>query len=137
MRIACTLNYVKDAVTINTTFNATNDRFKLEVCNVSEKAAEALAKEHGIKVKQDDKKGRNFNCKSKYPFKFLDDAGNVLDPNTVGNGSKAVVNITGSYGHKFEKMYGKSAIAVSEVVVTELVSYTPSENAGGHEEEAL
>lgn len=136
MKIACTLNWVKDAVTINTTFDAANDKYKLEVCNISQRAADALAKDFGIKVKQDDKKGLNFSCKSKYAFQFFDDVGNRLDAALVGNGSKAVVDVTGSYSHRFDKQYGKGPIASSPVKVTELVAYEAAVKAD-EEEEAL
>ncbi len=137
MRIACTLNWVKDSITINTTFNAANDKYKLEVCNISQKAADAVAKEFDIKVKSDGKKGLNFSCKSKYPFQFFDDVGNPIDASKIGNGSKAVVDVTGSYPHKFEKMYGKGPVADSRVKVTELVAYEASPNGSQDEEEAL
>lgn len=137
MRIACTLSWVKDAVTINTMFNASNDKYKLEVCHISDKAAEAVAKEHGIKVKEDDKKGKNFSAKSKYPFTFKDDAGNPVDPQKIGNGTKAIVNVTGSYEHKFQKQYGKGPVVASEVTVTELVAYEASPNGSRDEEETL
>lgn len=136
MKIACTLNWVKDAVTINTTFDAANDKYKLEVCNISQRAADALAKEFGIKVKHDDKKGLNFSCKSKYAFQFFDDVGNRLDAALVGNGSKAVVDVTGSYSHRFDKQYGKGPIASSPVKVTELVAYEAAVKSD-EEEEAL
>lgn len=134
MKIACTLNWVKDAVNVNTTFNAANDKYKLEVCNISDKAAEAVAREFDIKVKENDQKGKHFSAKSKYPFQFFDDVGNPLDPQNIGNGSKAVVEVTGSYPHKFEKQYGKGPVVASSVKVTELVSYTPVD---GGDEEAL
>lgn len=136
MKIACTLNWVKDAVTINTTFNATNDKYKLEVCNISQKAADAVAKEFGIKVKESEQKGKHFNAKSKYVFFFKDDAGNTIDPATIGNGTKAIVNVTGSYSHKFEKSYGKGPVVASEVVVTELVTYE-STGSNKDDEETL
>lgn len=137
MKIACTLNWVKDATTINTTFNAANDKYKLDVCNISQKAADALAKEFGIKVKESEQKGKHFNAKSKYVFFFKDDAGNVIDPATIGNGTKAIVNVTGSYPHKFERQYGKGPVVASEVTVTELVAYEASPNGSRDEEEAL
>ena len=136
MKIACTLNWVKDAVSINKTFNDANDKYKLDVCNISQKAADALSKEFGMKIKQDDKKGLNFSCKSKYPFQFADDVGNPIDAAKVGNGSKAVVDVTGSYEHKFMKQYGKGPVATSVVKVTELVSYV-AEGGGSDDEEAL
>lgn len=136
MKIACQLFWVKDAVNVNTTFNASNDKYKLEVCHISDKAAEAVAKEHGIKVKENDQKGKHFSAKSKYVFFFKDDAGNVIDPSRIGNGTKAIVNVTGSYDHKFAKAHGKGPVVASEVTVTELVAYEGSgENSG--EEEAL
>lgn len=135
MKIACQLMWVKDAVNVNTQFNASNDKYKLEVCHISDKAAEALAREHGIKVKENDQKGKHFNAKSKYTFFFKDDAGNTIDPATIGNSTKAIVNVTGSYSHKFEKQYGKGPVVASEVVVTELVAYESTGDSG--EEEAL
>lgn len=135
MKIACTLNWIKDAVTINKTFNDANDKYQLEVSNISDKAAQAVTNEFGIKVNSTDAKGKYFKAKSKYPFKFFDDAGNEIDPQKIGNGSKAIVNVTGSYNHKFEKQYGKGPIVDSTVVVKELVAY---EGTGGDDsEEAL
>ena len=137
MKIACSLMWVRDAVNVNTTFNASNDKYKLEVCHISDKADEALKREFDIKVKKDDQKGKHFNAKSKYVFFFKDDAGNHIDPTTIGNGTKAIVNVTGSYEHKFMKQYGKGPVVASEVTVTELVPYEASPNGSRDEEEAL
>lgn len=136
MKIACTLNWVKDAVSINKAFNDANDKYKLDVCNISQKAADVITKEFGIKVKQDDKKGLHFSAKSKYPFQFVDDVGNPIDATKIGNGSKAVVDVTGSYDHKFEKAHGKGPVVASIVKVTELVSYV-SVTGGSDDEETL
>lgn len=135
MRIACTLSYVQDAVVINTTFDDRNNKYKLNIHNISDRAAEALSKEFGIKVKKDDAKGNNINAKSLYPWKFFDDAGNEVDPKTIGNGTKAVVNVTGAYDHKFARQYGKGPITDSGVTITELVPYVASSGSG--DEEAL
>lgn len=130
MKIACTLNYVRDAVEVNRTFDATNDKYKLEMCNLSQRAVDALSTQFTIKAKEDDKKGLNINAKSKYPFVFVDDVGNPVDAQTIGNGSKAIVDVTGSYDHKFAKKYGFGPIAFSTVVVTELIPYAsvPKDN---------
>jgi hypothetical protein len=48
----------------------------------------------------------------------------VVNPSDIGNGTKAVVEVTGSYSHKFEKAHGKGPVVNSRggVVITELVA---------------
>lgn len=133
MKIACTLNYVRDAIEINKTFDASNDKYKLEVCNLSQKAVDVLAEKLSIKAKEHEHKGLNLSCKSKFKFDFVDDVGNPIDANTIGNGSKAVVEITGSYDHKFSKKYGFAPVAFSTVLVTELVPYATMAPTEGEE----
>lgn len=139
LKINAQLFWVNDAVKLNTSFDANNNKYKLTVCNVSPKAAERLASDFGIKVKNNTEKpeyGLHFNAKSLYAWEFKDDAGNVVSPDNIGNGTKATIEVTGSYSHKFEKAHGKGPVVNSRggVVITELVT---REAKVGETEEAL
>lgn len=127
LKINAQLFWINDAVTLNTSFDPANKKFKLTVCNVSPKAAERLASDFGIKLKSNPEKpeyGLHFNAKSLYAWEFKDDAGNVVNPSDIGNGTKAVIEVSGSYSHKFEKAHGKGPVVNSRggVVITELVA---------------
>lgn len=140
LKLNAQLFWINDAVKINTAFDPGNKKFKLTVCNVSPKAAERLAADFGIKLKNNPEKpeyGLHFNAKSLYAWEFKDDAGNMVDPQNIGNGTKAVVEVTGSYDHKFAKAHGKGPVVNSRggVVITELV--TREVMASADMEEAL
>ena len=127
LKINAQLFWINDAVTLNTAFDPANKKFKLTVCNVSPKAAERLAGDFGIKLKSNPEKpeyGLHFNAKSLYAWEFKDDAGNMVNASDIGNGTKAVIEVSGSYSHKFEKAHGKGPVVNSRggVVITELVS---------------
>jgi len=127
MKLNAQLFWVNDSVTLNTNFDPANKKYKLTVCNVSEKAAAKLNEEFGIKVKNNPEKpeyGLHFNAKSLYAWEFKDDAGNLVQPGDIGNGTKAVIDVSGSYSHKFEKAHGKGPVVNSKggVVITELVA---------------
>jgi len=78
-----------------------------------------------MKINSDEKKGFSFSAKSKYPFAFVSQGGNTIDAKSIGNGSKAVIEVTGSYDHSFAKRYGKDAVIKGTIVITELVKYEP------------
>lgn len=127
LKINAQLFWINDAVTLNTSFDPANKKFKLTVCNVSPKAAERLASDFGIKLKSNPEKpeyGLHFNAKSLYAWEFKDDADNMVNPSDIGNGTKAVIEVSGSYSHKFEKAHGKGPVVNSRggVVITELVA---------------
>lgn len=127
LKLNAQLFWINDAVTLNTAFDDNNKKFKLTVCNVSPKAAERLSADFGIKLKTNPEKpeyGLFFNAKSLYAWEFKDDAGNVVNPSDIGNGTKAIVEVSGSYDHKFAKAHGKGPVVNSRggVVITELVS---------------
>ena len=127
MKLNAQLFWINDSVKINTNFDPANKKYKLTVCNVSEKAAEKLKEEFGIKVKNNPEKpeyGLHFNAKSLYAWEFKDDAGNAVAADVIGNGTKAEVDVTGSYSHKFEKQHGKGPVVNSRggVVIKELVA---------------
>jgi len=127
LKLNAQLFWINDAVTLNTSFDDNNKKFKLTVCNVSPKAAERLSADFGIKLKSNPEKpeyGLFFNAKSLYAWEFKDDAGNVVQPGDIGNGTKAIVEVSGSYDHKFAKAHGKGPVVNSRggVVITELVA---------------
>lgn len=122
MELKVNLYWVKDSVSINTTFNETNNKYQLTVGNVPEEGALALESKYGIKVKEGKEgQGNVLTAKSKFPFIFKDMAGNPIDPSTIRNDSEALITVTGSYDHAFAKKYGKGASVFKEVVVTNLV----------------
>lgn len=127
LKLNAQLFWINDAVTLNTAFDDNNKKFKLTVCNVSPKAAERLSADFGIKLKNNPEKpeyGLFFNAKSLYAWEFKDDAGNTVNPSDIGNGTKAIVEVSGSYDHKFAKAHGKGPVVNSRggVVITELVA---------------
>ncbi len=129
VKIACELAWVNDAVEISKQFNKDNTKYRLNVYNISEKAKQKLEAEYGMKIGSDENKGFNFSIKSKYPFSFVTQSGQPVEAKSIGNKSKAIVEINGSYEHAFVKKYGKSAVAKSTVVITELVKYEPKESS--------
>jgi hypothetical protein len=136
MKLNAQLFWVNDSVTLNTNFDPANKKYKLTVCNVSEKAAAKLNEDFGIKVKNNPEKpeyGLHFNAKSLYAWEFKDDAGNAVAADAIGNGTKAEIDVTGSYAHKFEKQHGKGPVVNSRggVVIKELVARdAPSSDSG-------
>lgn len=114
--------WVKDSVNINTTFNATNNKYQLTVGNISKEDGISLEKEFGIKVKEGkEDQGSVITGKSLYHFVFKDAGGNEIDPKTIANGSDVVIDVVGSYDHAFAKRYGKGASIFKEVIVTNIV----------------
>jgi hypothetical protein len=114
--------WVKDSVTINTTFNATNNKYQLTVGHITEDDVERLAVEYGIKMKEDkEEQGPTLTAKSLYPFIFKDTEGNLIEPHFIRNGSKVEVKVTNSYPHAFSKKYGNGASVYKEVIVHSLV----------------
>ena len=113
--------WVKDSVTINTTWNAINNKYLLTVGHISTEDAERLDVEYGIKMKEDKpEQGQTLTAKSLYPFIFKDKDGNLIEPHTIRNGSAVEVKVTSSYPHAFDKKYGKGASVWKEVVVLSL-----------------
>jgi len=136
MKLNAQLFWVNDSVTLNTNFDPANKKYKLTVCNVSERAAAKLEEEFGIKVKKNPEKpeyGFYFNAKSLYPWEFKDDVGNDVASDAIGNGTKAEIDVTGSYSHKFEKQHGKGPVVNSRggVVIKELVARQVLVSDGG------
>ena len=129
VKIKCDLIWVKDAVVINKEFDKRNDKYVLKVCNVSDKAVEHLLKQFNIRCRNDKEgQGYYFRAKSTFPFKFVDIHDTEVQPGVIGNGSKAIITITGSYPHKFSNEWGNGAKVGSTVTITELVAPVTKEN---------
>jgi effector-binding domain-containing protein len=125
VKIACEIMWANDAVEVNKNYNKDNTKYKATIANISEKAKQKLEADYGMKINSDEKKGFSFSAKSKYPFAFVSQGGNTIDAKSIGNGSKAVIEVTGSYDHSFAKRYGKGAVIKGTIVITELVKYEP------------
>lgn len=108
--------------TFNTKFNEDNDKYECTLGGLSAKACEAL-EELGIKIKERDPMGKYVVGKSKYAFEPVDQDGNPVDINKIGNGTK-VVALVSSYRHKMSAKFG-AAPSISKLIVTELKVYDP------------
>lgn len=103
--------------------NEMSGKYQVDLCNLSEKAVEAL-EGMGIEVKNKEGKGSFITCKSTRPILAFDDGGSTIDNTIVGNGSKAVALI-GSFEWMYQKKKGTSP-ALRKLVITDLVQYTGS-----------
>jgi hypothetical protein len=107
---------------LNTKFNEDNKKYECTIGNLSDKAAEAL-KGLGIQIKHKDNMGNYIVGKSLYVFEPVDEAGNPIEIDKIGNGTK-VVALVGSYRHKMSAKYG-AAPSIKKLIVTELKEYSP------------
>lgn len=108
--------------TYNKKFNEDNDKYECTLGGLSEKACDAL-EELGIKIKDRDPMGKYVVGKSKYVFEPVDQDGNPVDINKIGNGTK-VVALVSSYRHKMSAKFG-AAPSIVKLIVTELKEYNP------------
>lgn len=100
--------------------NEMSGKYQVDLCNLSEKAAQAL-EEMGLDVKQKEGKGKFITCKSTKPIMAFDDGGTAIDGSTLGNGSKAVA-LVGAYEWAYQKKKGVSP-ALKKLVITEYKAY--------------
>lgn len=105
----------------NTKFNEDNRKYECTIGNLSDKASEAL-KGLGIQIKYKDNMGNYIVGKSLYVFEPVDEAGNPVEIDKIGNGTK-VVALVGSYRHKMSSKYG-AAPSIKKLIVTELKEYS-------------
>ncbi len=112
-----------------TTPNKLSHKYQLEICNLSEKAIEALQDQAMLDVNHSEEKGYYITPKSSnYPIKAFDTEGEELVNVLIGNGSKCTAVIK-PYKNKFN---GNINAGVSAITVTDLVEYNPE----GADEEA-
>ena len=99
--------------------NDMSGKFQVDLCNLSDKAAEAL-QDIGLEVKFKDGKGKYITCKSTRPIYAFDDGGSQIDAQ-VGNGSKGVA-LVGTYSWAYQKKKGVSP-ALKRLVITDMLEY--------------
>jgi hypothetical protein len=97
--------------------NDMSGKFQVDLCNLSDKAADAL-QDIGLEVKFKDGKGKYITCKSTRPIYAFDDGGSQIDAQ-VGNGSKGVA-LVGTYA--YQKKKGVSP-ALKRLVITDMLEY--------------
>ena len=100
--------------------NDMSGKFQVDLCNLSDKAAEAL-QDIGLEVKFKDGKGKYITCKSTRPIYAFDDGGSQVDAQ-IGNGSKGVALI-GTYSWSYQKKQGTSP-ALKRLVITDMLEYS-------------
>ena len=100
--------------------NDMSGKFQVDLCNLSDKAAEALH-DIGLEVKFKDGKGKYITCKSTRPIYAFDDGGSQIDAQ-VGNGSKGVA-LVGTYSWAYQKKKGVSP-ALKRLVITDMLEYS-------------
>ena len=99
--------------------NDMSGKFQVDLCNLSDKAADAL-QDIGLEVKFKDGKGKYITCKSTRPIYAFDDGGSQIDAQ-VGNGSKGVA-LVGTYSWAYQKKKGVSP-ALKRLVITDMLEY--------------
>ena len=118
----------------NKKFNEDNTKYECTLGTLSDKACEAL-KGLGIVIKNKDTMGNYIVGKSKFVFEPVDEEGNPVDINKIGNGTK-VTALVSSYRHKMSAKYG-AAPSIKKLIVTDLKEYNPSGSDEPKEEEEL
>jgi hypothetical protein len=105
------LFWAKHMTEPNRQFNETNNKYEICIGDLSDSIATRLTNELGIKVKQkaDDSYGRGkfIVAKSNYVIKAVDENGNEVSPDQIGNGTVAECTIS-SYTHKLSAVHGNS-----------------------------
>jgi hypothetical protein len=122
VRIAGELFWARWMKEFNTKFDESNQRFECTFGMLSDKACEALA-ELNIRVKKKDTMGNFIVSKSYKGFTVVDEEGNSIDPEKIGNGSKAVALVY-PYSHKMSAKYGCSP-SFTKIIITDLKVYDP------------
>ena len=118
----------------NTAFNEDNDRYECTIGNISDDDAAKLTG-LGIKVKHKEAMGNFIVAKSKYLFNPTDDTMKEVDVKALGNGSKCVAVLT-AYTHRMSAKHG-NAPTIKKLMVTEVVTYTPTEATVEEDDDAL
>lgn len=118
--------------------NEMSGAYQVNLCNLSDAAAEAL-EEMGLSVNQDSEKkadmGKYITCKSKNkPMKAFDVDGDEITED-IGNGSKAKA-LVGTYDWTYKNKKGVSASLI-KLVVTDLVEYGGGGGISADDEDVL
>ena len=118
----------------NTKFNEDNKKYECTLGKLSDKACEAL-KELGIQIKNKPEMGNYIVGKSLYKFEPVDESGNKVAIEDIGNGTK-VTALVSSYRHKMSAKYG-AAPSIKMLIVTDLVTYNPSPDDAEEDDDIL
>jgi len=118
--------------------NEMSGAYQVNLCNLSDAAAEAL-EEMGLSVNQDSEKkadmGKYITCKSKNkPMKAFDVDGDEITED-IGNGSKAKA-LVGTYAWTYKNKKGISPSLI-KLVVTDLVEYEGGGGISADDEDVL
>jgi hypothetical protein len=118
--------------------NEMSGAYQVNLCNLSDAAAEAL-EEMGLSVNQDSEKkadmGKYITCKSKNkPMKAFDVDGDEITED-IGNGSKAKA-LVGTYSWTYKNKKGISPSLI-KLVVTDLVEYEGGGGISADDEDVL
>ena len=118
--------------------NEMSGAYQVNLCNLSDAAAEAL-EEMGLSVNQDSEKkadmGKYITCKSKNkPMKAFDVDGDEITED-IGNGSKAKA-LVGTYDWTYKNKKGISPSLI-KLVVTDLVEYAGGGGISADDEDVL
>jgi hypothetical protein len=122
VRIQGEIFFAYDMYNLNIKFDPDNKKYACTIGNLSDAACEALV-DLGIKIKQKDPAGKHITGKSLYKFDVVDQQGNTIPLERIGNGTK-VVALVSSYRHKMSSKYG-AAPSIKKLIVTELKEYNP------------
>lgn len=115
--------------------NDMSEKYQVDLCQLSEKAVEALEK-LGINVAYKDGKGHYITCKSTNPIRIFDDGGAELDNEmALGNGSEANATI-GIYEWEFKNKKGVSP-TLRKLVITKVVEYAAAGAEADEDDEIL
>jgi len=117
-----------------TRINDMSGKYQVDLCNLSDKAVEAL-EGLGIQVKTKEGKGKFITCKSQLPINVYDDGGSQIDGSILGNGSKATALVS-CYSWKKNGKQGVSP-SLKRMVITNLVPYVSTANNTFEDDEVL
>ena len=104
--------------------NEMSGKYQVDLCNLSDKATEAL-ESMGLVVKTKEGKGRFITCKSTRPITIYDDGGTVLDGSLLGNGSQAVA-LVDAWEWQYQKKKGISP-GLKKLVITDYKTYSTTD----------
>jgi hypothetical protein len=109
VKVVGKLFWAKHMTEPNKEFNESNTKYEICIGGLSESIVQRLSGELGIKIKErtDDKYGRGkyIVAKSNYVIKAVDEDGNEVSPDLIGNGSVAECTLS-SYTHKLSNVHG-------------------------------
>lgn len=114
--------------------NEMSGKYQVNLCNLSDKAVDALeAMGLDVTVGEDKKAdmGRYITCKSNSPIRSYDKEGlEVVEK--IGNGSKCIAMVT-YYDWKYKNKSGKSP-SLRKLVITDLIPYAEGGDVDDGEE---